>query len=265
MIAEWAAAALLVQAGTPVFAPPPGVVLTLGIDHRQTEAGKPEKHYRSARRIVFERDGPGWRATLTHAGASVDAPGDAFARAMAATLAQPIVYRLDAAGTVTSVDSIDAVWARFVAAMRTTVGERAAAPLEALPAAARLGMLRGLIGDAIEARAAGEGPFPAEPIDLPAAPIAAGAKPAMLPGTRMAMRLGDRLEITLKAAGPLGQPAGATSSIERTTRIDPATGLLDVRRERVVTRLADGTVALSRDMTSTLRYSNTRQETRREP
>ena len=265
MIAEWVAAALLVQAGAPVFAPPPGAMLTLEIDHRQTEAGKPEKHYRSARRIVFEREGAGWRATLTHGGASVDAPGDAFARAMAATLAQPIVYRLDAAGAVTGVDSIDAVWTRFVAAMRTTVGERAAAPLVALPAEARLGMLRSLIADVIEARAAGEGPFPAEPIDLPAAPIAAGAAPAMLPGTRMAARVGNRLEVTLKAGGPLGQPAGATSSIDRTTRIDPATGLLDRRRERVVTHLADGTVALSRDMTLTLRYPGTRHETRREP
>lgn len=265
MIAEWLAAALLAQAGAPVFAPPPGAVLTLEIDHRQTDAGKPEKHYRSARRILFERDGAGWRATLTHGGASIDAPGDAFARAMAATLAQPIVYRLDATGNVTGVDAIEAVWVRFIAAMRTTVGERAATPLEALPAEARLGMLRSLVADVIEARAAGEGPFPAESVDLPAAPIAAGARPAMLPGTRVAARVGDRLEVTLKAAGPLGLPAGAISSIERTTRIDPATGLLDRRHERVVTRLADGTIALSRHMTSTLRYSNTRQETRREP
>lgn len=265
MAAEWLLAALLAQAAAPVFAPPPGAALTLEIDHRQTEAGRPERHYRSSRRLVFDRDGAGWRATLTHGGASVDAPGDAFARAMAATLAQPIVYRLDAGGKVTAVDAIDGVWARLIAAMRRTVGEKASAPLAALPAAARLDMLQSLVADAIEARAAGEGAFAAEPVDLPAAPIAAGTPPAMLPGTRSAVRAGDRLVVVLKVAGPLGSPAGAASTIERTTRIDPATGLLDTRRERVETRLADGTVALARDMVYTLRYSDTRQQTRHEP
>ena len=130
---------------------------------------------------------------------------------------------------------------------------------------ARLGMLQSLIADVIEARAAGDGPFSVEPIDLPAAPVAAGAKPAMLPGTRAASRDGNRLVVTMQAAGPLGTPAGATSSIERTTRLDPATGLLDQRRERVVVRRADGAVAQSRDIVSTLRYPVTRQETRRQP
>ncbi|PCD01702.1 hypothetical protein COC42_16440 [Sphingomonas spermidinifaciens] len=265
MPVEWLAAALLAQAGTPVFAPPPGVPLTLEIDHRQVEAGRPERHYRSARRIVFERDGAGWRGTLTHGGASVDAPGDAFARALSATLAQPIVFRIDKAGAVVGVDEIEAVWGRLVAAMHAAAGDRASAPLVALPPAARPGMLASLIGDAIEARAAGDGAFAEEPIDLPAAPVAGGGAPAMLPGKRSAAIEGDRLVVRLAAAGPLALPAGATSSIERTTRIDPATGLLDERRERVESRMSDGTLGQFREMHYRLRYQDTRQQTRRQP
>jgi hypothetical protein len=263
---EWAlVAAIQAAAPAPVFAPPVGVPLILTIEQRREQPGAEPRTTVARRRIVFHRDGGGWRADMTHAGASVDAPGDAFARALAATMAQPIVFRLDAAGKILSIDAIDVFWTRFAAAMRTNVGDAAARPLEAMPAAARTPFAASLLRDAIEAVAAGEGEHAAEPIDLPAGAIAEAAAPATLEGSRTAIRHGDRLRIDIEARGALSAPNGASAVVKRTIDLNPVTGLLDTRHDRVETRLADGTPGHVRTTAITLRYSGTRQETRSKP
>lgn len=249
----------------PVFAPPVGVPLVMTIEQRRQDGDAPARTTIAHRRIVFHRDGAGWQADMTHAGASVDAAGDAFARALAAVMAQPVVFRLDAGGRIVSVDALDAFWARFVAAMRTTIGDRAAAPLEAMPQSARLPFVASLLRDAIEAEAAGEGPQPAEPIDLPAAPHAGGGPAALLPGTRSVERRGDRLHISIDAAGPLAAPAGSSATIVRKIALDPTTGLLAERRDHVETRLSDGAVAHVRTTVMAIGYSDTRRETPAKP
>jgi hypothetical protein len=263
---EWAlVAAIQAAAPAPVFAPPVGVPLILTIEQRREQPGTEPRTTVARRRIVFHRDGAGWRADMTHAGASVDAPGDAFARALAATMAQPIVFRLDAAGSIVSIDALEAFWSRFAAAMRTTVGDAAARPLEAMPVAARLPFASGLLRDAIEAIAAGEGEYAAEPIDLPAGAIAEAAASATLEGSRTAVRHGEWLRVEIDARGNLTAPDGASAIVTRTIDVDPVTGLLDTRRDRVETHLADGTLGHVRTTLMTLRYPDTRRETPAKP
>lgn len=266
MAIDWAVAAALVQAAAaPLFAPPAGVPLVLTIEQRSEEAGRPARVTVAERSLVFHRDGNGWRAVLSHRGAHADASGDAFARATAAALAQPVTFRLDAAGRVTGIDAIEAVWARLTGALDATIGEHAAAPLRAMPADARREMLASMLTTVIEAAAAGEGAAAPEPVTLPAAPVTADSAPAMLAGTRSATRTGDALRIDLRAAGPLAAPPGARAEVERVTTLDPATGLIAERHERSAAWLASGAVAYSRDLRTTLRYSDTRQQTRRQP
>lgn len=257
------AVALAAQAvATPVFAPPVDTPIAFRYEQVRDRDGE-RSRYVIERRIVFRADDNGYRAELTQQASSVDRSGDAFARVMARLGAAPIVYRLDRSGRIVGIEQPDALWRRFTAAMSREVGEAAARPLQKLPPAAREAMIATALKDALEPVVAGEGPLPPEPVQVPAAPIAGGAAVTPLPGTREVRRIDDDLLVLTRASGPLRDPVDASASIATDIRVDPRTGLTVERHERIEVR--SGKNAQLRDTRISLRYPNTRQETRTTP
>lgn len=241
-------AALVLQASAAPFAPP--LAAPLKVTSERSEGA--DRRYVMERLVRFARDGRGWRAEvrlLRAEGDAQEASGAMFEAGFAALAGRTIVFHLDAAGEVIAIDDMAALWEHFcarvaemavarkslAAADRATLAARIAAPLRALPAERQRAMLGSLIASLV----AEEGTMPGvEAVRVPGTSPFGG--PLTLQGSRSTallpgglVRAVTRAEADIGAGGETGHVA-----IERTTEIDPRTGL--IARSESVTRTRRG-------------------------
>lgn len=229
----------------PVFAPPLGTPLTLRIERTQT-SGDTVYRFSAVRTIVFMKSDAGYRAEMTLVSADSDAvgPGAGFDRAMAALRGVPMRFTLDSDGNVQSLEGLDQHWATLVAAI---AGGGKSAPaavteqLNGLSSAQRLAMLASALDSIVYADLAGGG-VQAEH-DIPMRPRPPYGSPAPATARYGVTAANGALVATTTAAFPVQAPAGGAASmtIDETTTVDPATGLLRSSRETRTVELASGT------------------------
>lgn len=233
-------AAIVLQAGTAVFAPPldaPRRVVTERRDDART--------YRMERDVRFAREGTGYRAEVTlraGIGETPDSTGAAYEAGFEAFAGSTIVFHLDPRGAVVAVDDMPALWERFcqrvadIAAARRTLAPtereklaaRIAAPLRALPVERQRAMLAALVAAIIADEAMTPGSMP---VRLPGQSAYGGA--TALEGQRTVVALPDGLLRSTVRADAAGV------AFERVTDMDPRTGLI-TRNSRTLRIRAGG-------------------------
>lgn len=248
----FALAALALAQAVAIFAPPLDQPLHLVTERVQTQ-GSDVRRYTATRDIRFLRDGAGYRAEVTLGAASSDGPGDSddlFEGAFAAMAGRTIRFRLDASGTVTTIDEREAVWtalcdalidaalkrrARSSDAERAAMIERIATSIRAMPPERQQAILATLVANVIETRPLAPG---TTPVRMPGRSPIGGS--AMLDGTETIARDGTALRIERRSSGKVAIPGspGSALLVSRTTRtVDSLTGLVRSATERVETRL----------------------------
>lgn len=251
-LAPIAALATIVQPAAEPVAPPLGQPLR----HLTTETrddGKRVRRFVAERTIVFARDGAGFAATVTLD--RIDAQGTRdevrnFRAGLAGLVGLAIVMRLDAAGRVTAIDDIDAVWRAWSTGMANIPGPgiaNAPPPLAALPAARRLAMFGSVVAR-LFASAEDRAPSPPRPTTLSAALPTGASVPIEAVQTRT--RTGDAVVVALDGRGSAvvdGQSATIAISGRRT--IDPGTALVKRASETRTTTLAGPAKATLRAVT----------------
>jgi hypothetical protein len=230
-------AAILLQAQAAVFAPPPGIPYRLVTERVQDdEAG--HHGFRVERLVRFTRDGIGWRAEVRVVRAEADdaAEGARFQAGYSGLAKRTLVFRLDGAGKILSLDDHTAVWEDFlqgvarIAALKgkgdsADRSKRIADALRALPRPQQLAALAPL-AEALIAPEAFDPPGTAAIRQPGASPLGGQV---MLEGTRTV------------TAGPLTRAVtrAAAPDVETVTdrSADPATGLLAASSETAVIRV----------------------------
>lgn len=265
-----AAILLAAQAGSAAFAPPLDRPLRAVTEAVRTDAGI-TRRFINKRRIVFRREGQGYRADVTiesgaPAMASDDDPAAMFRAGFARIAGRTVVLRLDPAGRVTAIDDQAGMWRAFldgIAALapagsdelsRKRAGRIRAihAALAPMPPERQRATLASLVEPLIAADIAAAGETPPRAVRVPAAsPFGT----VQLDGVRAVRRVAGMLEVSVTAdgavslAGPDG-PVQGRMSLETLRRIDPRTGLVTEHRDSVRTRMPDGSVAAERATTT---------------
>lgn len=251
------------------FAPPEGRVIhqTL-IEERQDPHGT--QRYANQRDIVFERAGEGWRARVTiGAGDAPSADAAAmFASGIAGLRGQPIVFNLDAAGMIVSIDDEAALWSRFCDALMAMAGKgvepdsprgrdiaRLVEPLRAYPSAARRRALGSILSAVIAGPLADRAPG-TRAVTVPARGLDGGEH--ALPGTETVQPGPDELVIDTSAAGDTAPYTSRTVHVSILThqRIDTARGLIAEQRSHEEIRLGvmDASQAIKITVSSVISY-----------
>lgn len=259
-------AAILLAAQATTFAPPLDQPLRAMTEASRTDAGV-TRRFTNARRIVFQREGKGYRAEVTiESGAPVatgdDDPAAMFRAGFTRIAGRSIVLHLDPAGRVTRVDDQAAVWAAVldgIAGLAPTgtgdVERKRAGRIRAILAALtpmpfdrQRATLASLIEPLVAADIAAAGERAPQPVRLPtASPYGV----TQLDGIRSVRRMKDKLDVAVTAEGAVAMPgpegtAQGQMSLEAFRRIDPQTGLVIESRETVRTRLPDGSTVSER-------------------
>lgn len=249
------AAALQAATG---FAPP----LDRAIDYVATdvrEGGGRTLRFEMRRRVTFRRAADGLTAEVTTLGvdATPGPAGEMFAAMMRATIGRRVVFRLAPDGRIIDVDDLDGHWRAHV---------------DAIAALARSGDARSGRASAIAAIAAGRRAAPRvqqiailgdilTPVIATAVPPPSAPHPITLPGrahdgtattltgTEAVSRAGDGLLDLVRQSS--GNVAGVATQVSLRQRIDPATGLVHDRVER----LASGTDPVAAVVTRTVRIT----------
>lgn len=221
------------------FAPPIEAPLLVTTEHHST-IGETERRYKLERLVRFQRAADGYRAEVRVLHPSSDASpavGGMVEAGFAALADRTLVFHLDTAGKVTSIEDMAALWERLcegIGAMvadsgssdpaaRKILAQRIATPLRTLPEERRRAMLSTLVTAVI----VDEAPDPIgalTPVQLPgASPL--GQK-LVLEGMRTTTAVGAN-EIQSVTRASSGAPeSGGQVDLERTRRSDPRTGLL---------------------------------------
>lgn len=240
--------AIVAIAQANVFAPPLGVPLRV-----VNERVEGEWRFRMERLVRFAREGSGYRAEVWMVAAKGEGPdrvGAMMEAGFGGLAGQVMVFHLDAAGKVTAIDDLDAVWARFCDGMVALVktkhasAEPLVAPIRSLPPERRISVLASLVTILVADEAAE--PEGTRPVRLPGSSPYGGR--LMLTGTRSIDRLGITQRSTTRAAADLPAKDGATGHVEMELVRDsnPATGMIVTIAERVRTRIGTtGTERLS--------------------
>ena len=233
--------AIAAVAQAAVFAPPLGVPIRV-----VNERIEGEWRFRMERLVRFSREGGGYRAEVWMVAARAEGPDKVSAMMEAGfggLAGRMMVFRLDAAGKVTAIDDLDAIWARFCDGMLALVKTRSAnpeplvAPLRALPPERRMTVLGSLV-TALVAEDAGE-PDGERPVRLPGSSPYGGQ--LTLTGTRSIERLGITRRSTTRAAADLPgkDGAGGNVELEQVRETNPATGLIAMTSDRIRTRIGN--------------------------
>lgn len=253
------------------FTPPLDVPVRAVTEASRTDSGI-TRRFTNARRIIFHRAVDGYRAEVTiEAGETEgtdDDPAAMFRAGFARIAGRTVVLHLNGEGRVVAVEDQAAIWKSFldgIAALapsgtsdleRKRAGRIRAivAMLAPLPPDRQRATLASLVEPLIAADIAAQGESPPRTVRVPAS-SAFGT--AQLDGIRSVKRAGALLEVTVTAddalmiQGPDG-PVQGQIALETVRRIDPATGLVRHSRERVSTRLPDGSSASERTTTTRL-------------
>jgi hypothetical protein len=259
-----AAIALAAQATAASFAPPLDTPIRVVAEAVRTDSGV-TRRFVSAKRVVFRRDGAGFRAEVTvepsAPSGSDDDPAAMFIAGMARLAGRTLVFQLDAQGRVTGMTDQAAAWQAMLdgLAALSPPGEaadrvraaRARAVVDMfaqLPPERQRAMLASMLVPLIAADIAAEGAGPPRAVRVPAA-SAFGT--AQLDGLRAVRDDRGLLEVSVSATGPVSVkgPAGVaagTMTLETLRRVDPRTGLLISSEEAVRTVLPDGSLASER-------------------
>lgn len=247
------------------FAPPEGRVIhqTL-VEERQDARGT--QRYTNRRDIVFARTATGYRATVT-IGMGDTPQGSAaamFAAGIAALRGQAIVFNLDSAGTLQSIDDEAALWTRFCDAIAGMAGQGAApdserarnlaalvAPLRNLPAERRRAILGSVLTVVIAGPLADRVPGTAA-VTVPARGL--GGAEQQLAGTETVRAAEGGVVIDTLASGD-APSAGRTAHLTITThhRIDQAHGLIAEMRSIENIRIGDDNAQSAVKITSSSR------------
>jgi hypothetical protein len=242
------------------FAPPGTPVRVITERVQRDETGS--KTFRVERLVRFAREAAGWRAEVLMLSASSDAPADTasmFDAGFTGLAGKTLVFHLDNAGKVLSLDDREALWrdfcdgiAKAVAASRgrtdaerSALAARIAQPLRALPPERQFSAMASLIDVLVYDEATTPG---TRPVRLPAR-SALGAS-VTLEGTRTLSRAGNRIHIVTRAEGDV---EGGHMRMDLERDMDPATGLNIADTETVVTRLGEGAAARESSRVSTVR------------
>jgi hypothetical protein len=254
-----AAYALVAEAAA--FAPPEIPMRVITERTQQDEKGS--KTFRVERLVRFAREAAGWRAEVLMVAASADAPTDAasmFDAGFTSLAGKTLVFHLDAAGKVLSLDDRETLWASFcdgiaraVAASkgrtdaeRAALAARIAQPLRALPAERQFSAFASLVDVLVYDGG------PATPgtraVRLPAR-SALGAS-VMLEGSRTLSRTGNGIHIATHTEGNV---EGGHMEMDLESDADSATGLFSAVTETVVTHIGEGATTRESRRVSTIR------------
>ena len=235
-------AAILLQAGAAIFAPP--LEAPLRVTSERIQSGR--RQYAMERFVRFVREPGGYRAEVWLEAASsdtLDGTGALYEAGFAALARRTIVFHLDGAGTVRAIDDLPALWEAFCAqvaqatarqrtltpAAREALAARIAAPLRALPAQRQHALLASLVTAAIAGTAAE--PPGVRHVRLPGSSPFGGQ--VTLAGTRTTTAAAGLLETATLASADVTVPAAAGAparsgriELEIRRRFDPRTGLI---------------------------------------
>lgn len=256
-IVEAIAVAAAIQAAP--FAPPEQRDLRYTIEQVQTDAAG-ERRFATIRTVRFERQADGWIATVTTLsvdGTGGDRSGAMFETAMRGLVGRAVRFRLDAAGRIVGIEDraavIDALVSGIVASAsgqrQQALASQLTAPLRAMPAEAQVSMLETMLTPIL---APGAAPHPVRAASQPGRPPAAAGAP--LEGTVVTVADDAGLIRTTRVSAHFA-PSAATAGDARRTRetvetIDPATGLVRVREDRMTTVI--GTASMTASTTTRL-------------
>ncbi|WP_448658181.1 hypothetical protein ACPVPU_12010 [Sphingomonas sp. CJ99] len=234
------------QPAAPAFNPPLDADWHYRIEETREMGGEIERH-RLDRTLRFARDGDGYAATMITTavdGGIGSGPGAMFEATMATFIGNPVIFRLDAGGTVVSIDDLAAHYGRWSTAMidqglRETPGNRQSAVRKALgdriaatPPAAQLAFLGSMLSAVLPSPDLPRVPTAAQPLAQQGAGVA-------LTGVRRAYRTpDDRLAIEDRLAGTGTGPAGPFEmQVSETRELDATVSMLrsSVRVRRTVT------------------------------
>ncbi|WP_337848093.1 hypothetical protein [Sphingomonas sp.] len=255
------AAIALASQATGSFAPPIDRPITVRIETVRTQDGT-TRRFTGQRTLRFAATDTGYRVAVTlDAADPAEAESDpaGLLRAGFARLAGRIItLSLGPDGTVTAIADSDTVWRALtdgIAAMapsgtdadtrqRAAQVRAIAAALAAQPEPARRSALATLVAPLIAPHLVVEAASPGPPrtVQLPATSPFGRAE---LTGLRTVRQRDAMVELSLSATGAVGVSGSAgevraTVAIERLQRVDPATGLVIVSRERIESVSADG-------------------------
>ncbi len=260
-----AALIIVAQAVAAGFAPPLDTPIRVVTEATRRDNGV-TRRFVSAKRVIFRREGAGYRAELTvepgaQAGADDD-PAAMFANGMARLAGRKFVFNLDAQGRIVGMVDQAAAWQAMLGGLvalppsgdspadRARAG-RLRAVLEALgrmPPDRQRATLGSMLSPLIAADIAAEGAGPPRAVRVP---VTSAFGIAQLDGLRAVRADRGRLEVSVSATGAVsvkgpGGVASGMTTLETLRRVDPATGLLLSASEAVRTVLADGSLASER-------------------
>lgn len=250
------AAAVLLQATVPAFAPPLDRALLVRTERIEDAAG--ERRFTLERVVRFVREDGGYRAEVQIREARSDAAepvGGMTEAAFAGLIGRTVVIHFDGQGRLTGIDDMAAHWERLTQAIgtiaathrglppaeRPALARRIAMPLRAMPAERQRSALASLASAILPEE-------PPEPVGISRPVVLPGTspfgQPVLLKGTKQTRLADGTIEAVTRAAADIASPGqGATPprsgriELERSVQTNPATGLIMQSRETVWTRL----------------------------
>jgi hypothetical protein len=267
-------AAMLIQAtaAAPVFAPP--LDAPLRVVTERVDTGASERRFRLERLVRFAHEERGYRAEvviLTVASDTPEATGALYEAGFGSLIGRTLVFHIDAAGKVVSVDGMADIWESLChgvaanaasrralpPAERAALAKRIAGPLLALPADRQRSLLGSLVAPLISDET-GE-PAGIKPVRIPGATPLGDA--VMLEGQRTLAATGNaQMRSLTRAAAETHVPAEGSAparigriDIETQREFDPRTGLVAQSIDTTIRRLGSGAEARETRRVTTIR------------